>query len=268
MRLLSGDARRAVFAPLDEGVVRSEAVVRRLGSAIALGLIADGEQLPAESVLASSLKVSTMTLRDALADLRRRGLVVTRRGRGGGSFVRADDEALAGLFLVRLEELGTSDLRERGDLHAAIAGTAARLAAARASEHEIARLREIVARLQEAEATIDRRRLDARFHVELAACSQSVRLTMAEIEMQTEAGQLPWPAGGSRGRLDEVVAGHRSVVEAIQERRGDLARSRMEQNLAVETAWLVGLHLGLATGTGQAELSAARAESSRRVATP
>lgn len=266
MRLLSGDARLAVFAPLDESLVRSEAVVRRLGSAIALGLIADGEQLPAESELASSLNVSTMTLRDALADLRRRGLVTTRRGRGGGSFVCADEEAISGLFQVRLEELGPSDLRERGDLHAAIAGAAARLAAARASEHEISRLQEILERLEEAEATTARRRLDARFYVEMAACSQSVRLTMAEIEMQTEAGQLPWPAGGSRGRLDEVVAGHRSVLEAIVERRGDLARTRMEQNLAVETAWLVGLHMGLVTGAGHAELSDVRAEPSRRAA--
>ncbi len=260
MRLLSGDARRAVFAPLDDGVVRSEAVVRRLGSAIALGLLVDGEQLPSESALALSLNVSTMTLRDALADLRRRGLVVTRRGRGGGSFVRADEHALGGLFRVRLHELSTSDLREFGDVHASIAGTAARLAAARASETEIARLRGIVDRLHDADHTTDRRRLDARFHVELAACSQSVRLTMAEIELQTEGGQLPWPAGGSRGRLDEVVAGHRCVLDAISDRHGDLARSRMEQNLEVGIAWLVGLHLGLAASDEGAALTDATAD--------
>ena len=70
MRLLSGDARRAVFAPLDDGSGRSEAVVRRLGSAIALGIIVDGEQLPSEAQLAALLNVSTVTLRDALSDLR------------------------------------------------------------------------------------------------------------------------------------------------------------------------------------------------------
>ncbi|HZG90672.1 MAG TPA: hypothetical protein VEZ42_10715 [Pseudonocardia sp.] len=47
MQVLSGDARRAVFAPLDDGALRSEAVVRRMGSAIALGLLGDGEQLHA-----------------------------------------------------------------------------------------------------------------------------------------------------------------------------------------------------------------------------
>ncbi|WP_181779928.1 GntR family transcriptional regulator, partial [Pseudonocardia pini] len=77
--------------------MRSEAVVRRLGSAIALGIIVDGEQLPAELQLAASLNVSTVTLRDALSDLRARGLVATRRGRGGGSFVVASQEALTEL---------------------------------------------------------------------------------------------------------------------------------------------------------------------------
>src|SRR5918911_4338482 len=84
VQLLSGDARRAVFAPLDDGALRSEAVVRRVGSAIALGLLADGEQLPTETDLATMLKVSTVTLREALAELRKLGLVQTRRGRGGG----------------------------------------------------------------------------------------------------------------------------------------------------------------------------------------
>ncbi len=108
MQLLSGDARRAVFSPLDDGALRSEAVVRRVGSAIALGLLGDGEQLPSETDLAPMLNVSTVTLRDALAELRKLGLVETRRGRGGGSFVRSRDDALAQLADARLAELGTT----------------------------------------------------------------------------------------------------------------------------------------------------------------
>ncbi len=125
MQLLSGDARRAVFAPLDDGALRSEAVVRRVGSAVALGLLADGEQLPTEADLATMLNVSTVTLREALAELRKLGLVETRRGRGGGSFVRARDDALEGLAEARLAGLGTPDLRELGDVHGAVAAMAA-----------------------------------------------------------------------------------------------------------------------------------------------
>src|SRR6266576_1204176 len=82
---------RTLFTPLDTGG-RADTVTRRLAQAIRLGLLLDGERLPAESQLAGQLGVSTVTLREALATLRTMGLVETRRGRGGGSFVRAPDE--------------------------------------------------------------------------------------------------------------------------------------------------------------------------------
>src|SRR5262249_59268168 len=74
---------RTLFTPLDAGG-RADTVTRRLANAIRLGLLLDGERLPAESQLAGQLGVSTVTLREALATLRTMGLVETRRGRGGG----------------------------------------------------------------------------------------------------------------------------------------------------------------------------------------
>ena len=148
MQGLSGDARRAVFAPLHDGGLRSEAVVRRVVGAISLGLLGDGVQLPTEVDLATMLNVSTMTLREALAELRSLGLVETRRGRGGGSFVRAREDVLGRLAEERLVQLGTTDLRELGDVHAALSGSAARLAAARSSRTEASRLRGVLARLE------------------------------------------------------------------------------------------------------------------------
>ncbi len=243
MQVLSGDARRAVFAPLDDGALRSEAVVRRVGSAIALGLMRDGEQLPAEAELATMLNVSTVTLREALAELRDVGLVETRRGRGGGSFVRARDDALAELADSRLSDLGTTDLRELGDLHGAVASAAARLAASRASPHEIIRLREIVDRLASAESVPDQRRIDGRFYVEVAACAQSVRLTMQEMELHLELGQLPWPPADSPRLLGTILASHRAVVDAIEARDTGRARAITEQHIDTRTVWAVELQL-------------------------
>lgn len=263
MRLLSGDARRAVFAPLDDGVVRSEVVVRRLASAIALGLIVEGEQLPNEADLATSLNVSTFTLRDALADLRRRGLVVTRRGRNGGTFVCAGDAALHEMSQDRLRQLSTTDLRELGDHRAAIAGTAANLAAARASETEIQRLKDIADQFAGAKRTTERWRLQARFYVELAAAAQSVRLTLEEIDLQAEAGQIPWPADESTERIERLVNGHQQVVAAISERKGDLARSCVEADLAVQTEWLVERHLELALADREARAAGHRRHAPR-----
>ncbi len=243
MQLLSGDARRAVFAPLDDGALRSEAVVRRVGSAIGLGLLGDGEQLPTEADLATMLNVSTVTLREALAELRGLGLVETRRGRGGGSFVRSRDDVLAELADARLEELGTTDLRELGDVHGAVAAAAAPLAASRASPTQIARLRDIVDRLAAAETVTGQRRTDGRWYIELAACAQSVRLTMQEMDLHLELGQLPWPPAHAPGLLGVIVAGHRAVVDAIEDRDAARARTLAESHVETRTLWAIELRL-------------------------
>jgi DNA-binding FadR family transcriptional regulator len=263
VQVLSGDARRAVFAPLDDGALRSAAVVRRMGSAIALGLLGDGEQLPPETELALLLNVSTVTLRDALADLRERGLVETRRGRGGGSFVRSRDDALAELADARLAELSTPDLRELGDVHGAVAAAAARLAAGRASPREIARLRDIVDRLARDATTTGQRRADGRFYVEMAACAQSVRLTMQEMELHLELGQLPWPPADEPALLAEVVAAHRAVVDAVEDRDAARARDLTERHVELRTHWSVDRHL---RRVRVGEDDAAAPEPQRRVA--
>ncbi|HEY2578605.1 MAG TPA: GntR family transcriptional regulator [Streptosporangiaceae bacterium] len=58
-----------------------------LAGAIAAGRVAPGDRLPAEQDLAAWFGVSRMTLRHALGELARRGLVTRTVGRGGGTFV-------------------------------------------------------------------------------------------------------------------------------------------------------------------------------------
>lgn len=244
MRLLPGDARRAVFAPLDDGAGRSEAVARRLASAIALGIVGDGEQLPSEATLAASLNVSTATLRDALSDLRARGLVATRRGRGGGSFVRASAAALTELSPGRPAQIAGTDLRELGDARAAVAGTAARLAAERATAGDITRLRELLDRLSAAPESIQQRRIESRFHIDVAAAARSVRLTLQEIELQTELGRLLWATPRTAAELVAAITSHRQVVDAIAARDGARARRITEDHIGQVTARLVDAHVG------------------------
>ena len=50
-------------------------------------MLVDGDQLPPERELAETFGVSRVTLREAIKALRDAGLVESRRGRGGGTFV-------------------------------------------------------------------------------------------------------------------------------------------------------------------------------------
>jgi GntR family transcriptional regulator len=66
------------------------------------GQIATGDRLPGERALAAALRVSRMTLRQALDELARRGVLVRLPGRTGGAFVAVpktdcDLTGLAGL---------------------------------------------------------------------------------------------------------------------------------------------------------------------------
>jgi GntR family transcriptional regulator len=58
-----------------------------LAGEIAVGALRPGERLPTEQDLAAWFGVSRMTLRHALAELARRGLVTRAVGRSGGTFV-------------------------------------------------------------------------------------------------------------------------------------------------------------------------------------
>ncbi len=136
---MSHSARSAMFAPLDQ-IGRAEAVTARLVDAITLGLLADSEQLPSEAELAAQFGVSTVTVREALVALRQQGLVETRRGRGGGSFVKTPVDPSAASWRERLRTVSLSDLRDVGDHYLAIAGAAAKLAAERSSPEDIERL--------------------------------------------------------------------------------------------------------------------------------
>jgi DNA-binding FadR family transcriptional regulator len=232
---------RTLFAPLEAGS-RAESVARQLERAIRLGLLLDGERLPAESDLAGQLGVSTETLRDALASLRDVGLVETRRGRGGGSFVRTPSGH--GELERPLRALSLHELRDVGDHRAAIAGSAARLAAERALPADVEALREHAARLSAARTLTERRRADARLHVEIAAAAQSPRLTREEMGLWAQVGDLVWLPLAD-GDVSSVAAEHDAIVTAIGARDGRAAQERAEAHVAAETHRLLELRVSL-----------------------
>ncbi|MCC3650557.1 MULTISPECIES: FadR/GntR family transcriptional regulator [Streptomyces] len=239
--------RQAVFTPVDTQA-RVEAVVRRLGDAIDLGLLADGEQLPGETELAARLGVSTVTLREALMSLRQQGLVTTRRGRGGGSFVTVPDGPAEDRLRARLSDWSTEELRDLSDHWAAVSGAAARLAAQRTEPEDLEQLNRSLEELTRAADTAARSRIYGRFHVELAAAAQSARLTRAEVTLQTEVGALMRLVLGEDGYLGDVLDRHRAVISAVHDGEEHRARDLAEQCVRTSMTRLIELRLGSARG--------------------
>ncbi|NUP74397.1 MAG: GntR family transcriptional regulator [Sinomonas sp.] len=209
------------FAPL-ESVERGEEIGRRLRQAIELGVLEDGSQLPSESDLAARMGVAPLTLRAALASLRQQGLIETRRGKRGGSFVRMDTGDHGRVQRETLGAYSLEDLCDIREYRAFLAGTAAAAAADRSQQIAVGRLAAMATRVQSAEQPAGRTREDSRFHIELAAMAGSVRLTHQEMAMQAEIAPLLWAA--APGREAKAAEEHAAIVEAI--RVGDSAAAR------------------------------------------
>jgi len=244
---------------------RAEEVVQRVSQAIQLGLFVDGEQLPPETEFAAQLGVSAMTLREALASLRQQGLVETRRGRTGGTFVRRPTSPPVGLLRERLRGMTTSSLRDLIDEQFAVSGAAAKLAAARASGADVRRLYTLVRQLSAASTLGSRIRADSRFHIEVAQASQSERLTRLELGLQTQLAELLWlppeataatgatgatVAGTATELLDHVAvaAEHAAIADAITAEDGDRARMLAELHVESNLRRLIAIRLAMAQG--------------------
>jgi DNA-binding FadR family transcriptional regulator len=225
-------ARSVVFSPVGgEGVV--EMAVRRLGEAIAIGLIEAGEQLPSETVLAERLGIATVTLRDALAVLAEAGFVETRRGRGGGPFARRPKPTRARAALPWTSEQRLASAADRNDLNVfmrAVAGAAAALAAERRSDEEA---RDLVALVDEIDALPDNaafRRADGRFHIAIAGVARSARLVALEISLQAEVHYLLVRTPDSADSRARANAAHRGIALAIEAGAAGAARRLAEQH--------------------------------------
>jgi DNA-binding FadR family transcriptional regulator len=237
-------AREIVFSPVADGAV-VEQTVRRLGEAIGLGLIEVGERLPPEAELSTRLSIATMTLREALRILREAGYLETRRGRGGGTFVRRSfpqppaREARRNLARLTVEEL--SDLM---DYRVAVSGAAVELAAERRSDRELVALEVLVERMAELDAFAPYRRLDHRFHLAVASAARSPRLVAAETAIQVDLAKLLRLIPESAEMLHVSNEQHRGLLAAIRARDAARARAVMETHIRGTGDFLVGLRLG------------------------
>src|ERR1700722_3967808 len=248
---------------------RAEEVALRVGQAIQLGLLTDGEQLPPEANFAAQLGVSAMTLREALARLRQQGLVETVRVRAGGTFARRPTAAPLGLLRDRLRVTTLGELRDLTDEQGAVSGAAARLAATRASTGSVRGLLALAEQLSAAATPGARIMADGRFHIEVAIASKSERLTALEVALQTKLTELLWLPAGPDGEtdrgveplaaipdapvpldsvpLDHVAAAeeHAAIAAAIEAEDGSRARLLAEEHAEANLRRLTALRLAL-----------------------
>jgi GntR family transcriptional regulator, transcriptional repressor for pyruvate dehydrogenase complex len=208
----------SVFEPVQPPTTFEE-TVERLGTAIRLGLLTPGVQLPPERELAEQLGIARSTLRQALTTLVQSGHLVAHRGRGGGTFV-AERPPLRG----PTEGL-RPDWRQVLDLRIAIECGAAVLAADRRDSACLAQMEESIADMDAAADFDAYRRADVRFHIALAEATGTPRVIAAMTEIQGEMTDLIAPLAHPTEVMVHSNDDHRRLVAALHE--GDAASAVM-----------------------------------------
>jgi DNA-binding FadR family transcriptional regulator len=211
-------ALEAVFMPVEPPTTFEE-TVERLGTAIRLGLLTPGSQLPPERDLADQLNISRSTLRQALTTLVQSGHLVSFRGRAGGTFVAKEPPLGQN---VEEEVLG-EEARAVLDYRVAVETGATVLAAERARDEDLERLTEFTRRMDGAQRFDDYRRADVRFHIGLAEAANSPRLVAAMTEVQGQMGDLIARIAHPEEVLNRANEQHRRLVELLGRR--DLTRA-------------------------------------------
>jgi DNA-binding FadR family transcriptional regulator len=226
----------AVFQPIgDEG--RAALVERRIAEAIMGGVLTAGERLPAETELAAAFGVAPATAREALMALRGRGLIVTRRGRNGGSFIA--DSADPVWFATRtLIDSSRVSLRDAAQHYVAITAACVELAARRADPSEIAMIRTRLERIDDHDLTTWRRASDDAV-IEVAALSQSARLTREQMKLQGELSPLLALIDTDAASRAQQRALLIAVLDAVELGDASAASAAVRESSRVTIEWLI-----------------------------
>jgi GntR family transcriptional repressor for pyruvate dehydrogenase complex len=218
------------WPPLSRGTL-SEEIADRLIKGIIGGEYRFGKKLPSERELARNLAVGRPTLREAIRRLAVIGLVEVRHGEG--TFVVNEHAEFVAKSFGWAVLLDPKTARDVVETRMAIESEIAELAAQRASEEDIAKLRQLTEDLRGYQDDPDHfTLLDLEFHMLLAQAAKNVTLMRILDAIRSLLSQWIRRALSGLESYDLVVSQHERIVRAFEARSTDEARQAMRDHLA------------------------------------
>jgi DNA-binding FadR family transcriptional regulator len=240
------DLTQALLRPV-RGHHAFEACVEQLATAIRLGVYPRGSTLPSERALATRLRVSRATLREAMAALRQAGLVETTRGRGGGTVVTLKPRtpsarASSARAAARVPADARRDWLDVLEFRRVVEPGAAYLAArADLGEAGRAQLQQAHDEVAAAAKPATHRQADSRFHLTVAAVTGSPRVVEAVTAVQSSLHEMLLAIPVLEANIAHSDRQHAAILRAILRRDALRARTVMENHCDDTAALLRGL---------------------------
>jgi len=227
--------RERLLRPVGAPKSLSSEVVDRLADQIMSGKLPVGAKLPSETEMMKGMGVSRTVVREAVAALRARGLVITRQG--AGAFVDRDPNRQP--YAIDPEGLGSLDsVLDILELRMAVESEAAAIASERATAAQIKAIGEAQRVFSRAISGGERAiKEDFAFHQAIATATQNSRF----VEFLGFLGRLIIPrqsirsfegaAEGPRQYLARIEREHEAILQAIAAHAPKKAREAMRGHL-------------------------------------
>ena len=211
-----------------------EQVADQLRELVVSGKIAPGDRLPVEGVLSAEFGVSRSTVREAIRLLSSQSLVHTVRGPAGGTFVaQADPETLREYLHTSIGLLSGGQgisVEELLEVRDALEVPAARLAALRRTDVQLAAMREGIAREREQDSRSQRFEQNQQFHAQVLVAAGNKLLAVVTDPVYSVI-QSRFLQDVPRPLYAKVTQEHAEILECIERQDGSGAAARMAAHL-------------------------------------
>jgi len=222
---------------------RSAKIVDDLEGEIMDGELLPGHRLPSEEKLCDRFRVSRTVIRDAIQQLRGRGLIRTLKG--SGSYIADPSlDNLAGA-IGTYSVLTTHDsYLELMDFRILLETECARLAAQNSGERMIETMEIAQAKMENSRG--DRPRFsqaDIAFHLAIATASKHNLYATVLSALERSSIEYAYRNRGDDPWYDSVIDTHNEILAAIKDGQSDQAADAMKQHLILSRRHYVDLEI-------------------------
>jgi len=131
-----------MFAEIQQNTITQQ-IIRQIHSAIIAGKLTPGDKLPSENDLVKQFGISKQTLRESLRALEHMGLIESRKGTGGGSFVIEVDASVTKMSLLNYFYFKNLSIKDLSVMRKLLEPFSAKTAAQKMSDKDLLELKNL-----------------------------------------------------------------------------------------------------------------------------
>jgi len=131
-----------MFTEIQQNTITQQ-IIRQIHTAIIAGRLTPGDKLPSENDLVKEFGISKQTLRESLRALEHMGLIESRKGTGGGTFVIEVDSAVTKLSLLNYFYFKNLSIKDLSMVRKLLEPFSAKTAARTMTDKDISELKKL-----------------------------------------------------------------------------------------------------------------------------